>query len=397
MGKVRTKYRGFTPTMMKAKADVPATATDITVNTNDIDCVNIKMSDVKTVLGASTWSLYDLCRHANVNRWSGWGPIKREVVGGVLTNRVPTNAEGYSLGSFAGYNHGAPTPAYYSITHDDDQDVDAGSLATFSVILTLGEARLVDDDIIGVSDTDRGIALTVWDGGGNILTRLDASQVVDIHDLKQSASYHDVDKERVELVATYTIPASETHALEFPCKIYLTKDLTGFSDDESDAICQFTEFADYTKKIIVRKANHVHINGPENNGGVGTLVGDVWTFGKWELKTFSWSASTGILQFAYLKLNENLSGGYNHLSLDVYVERGYIDTDGTTWVIEDTYAVPAGVNPMYDDTWNTAGTPPPDAVDGATLFPSGVDIIDETITNTGYGYRIVFDCDVTTV
>ena len=36
-------------------------------------------------------------------------------------------------------------------------------------------------------------------------------------------------------------------------------------------------------------------------------------------------------------------------------------------------------------------------VDGATLFPSGVDIIDETITNTNYGYRIVFDCDVTTV
>jgi len=57
MGKVRTKYRGFTPTMMKTKADIPATATDITVNANDIDCVNIKMSDVKTVIGASTYSL----------------------------------------------------------------------------------------------------------------------------------------------------------------------------------------------------------------------------------------------------------------------------------------------------------------------------------------------------
>ena len=397
MGKQVDKYRGFSSAQLKAKADIPA-ASDIVEYTNYIDCSNIKMSAVKTLLGASTWSLYDLCRHVNVNEWSGYGPTKREVIGGILTNRVPNNSEGYSLGSFAGYNHGATTPHYESVTHDDDQDVDAGSLATFSVQLHLGEARLVGDDIIGVSDTDRGIALTVWDGV-NILTRPDTSQVIDIHDLKQSASYLDADKEIVELVTTYTVPASETHALKYDCKIYLTNNLTSFASDESDAISQFTEFADYTKKLIVRRANFPYVNAPENtpisyNGGT-----DTWTFGKWELKTYSWSASTGVLNCQYLKLTSNLSGSYNHLSCDVYVERGYTDTDGSTWVVEDTYAVPAGTNPIYDDVWNL--TVPPAStygvIDFSGTYPSGLDIIDEAITNTNYGYRIVFDCNVTTV
>lgn len=394
MGKDIYKYRGFSTAQMKSKADIPS-ASDIVDNTTYITCSNISLAAVKNLLGAATYSLYDICRHANINRWAAFSPIKRSVAsaGAVLVNSIPSGSEGYSLGAFAGYNHTATTPHYESVTHDDNVDVNPGSDATFSVQIHLGEAKFVGGEISGVSYTDVGLALTVWNGS-NILTRPDSSQVIDIHDLTQAASYLDTDKEIVELVTTYTVPAGETHALQYTCKIYLSSSLTGFASDLSNAICSFTELASYTKKLLVRKANFVYINGPQNNGGVGSLVGDVWTFGNWELKAFSWSPSTGILTFQYLKLNANLSGG-SHLHLSVYVERGYIDTDGSTWVTEHTYSVPSGVNYVYDGSWNTAGSPPPDVVDYQTDHPSGEDIVDETFTNTNYGYRIVFNCNVT--
>ena len=106
MGKIRDIYSGYTAAQLKSRSSIPA-ATDITVGTTTIDCVNIKASAVKSVLSATTYSLYDLCRHANVNHWSWFGPTQRTITSQELVNSDPSVCK---LGDFAGYNHSAATP-----------------------------------------------------------------------------------------------------------------------------------------------------------------------------------------------------------------------------------------------------------------------------------------------
>ena len=106
MGKIRDIYNTYTAAQLKSRSTIPA-ATDITANASDIDCVNIKASAVKSTLSAAEYSLYNLCRHANVNHWSWFGPTVRSVVSQELVNDDPTECR---LGDFAGYNHSAATP-----------------------------------------------------------------------------------------------------------------------------------------------------------------------------------------------------------------------------------------------------------------------------------------------
>jgi hypothetical protein len=72
MGKQQSTYHAYTASDLKSRASIPAQA-DIVVNSNNIDCSNIKMSDVKAVLVESSYSLYDLCRSVKVNRNSRFG------------------------------------------------------------------------------------------------------------------------------------------------------------------------------------------------------------------------------------------------------------------------------------------------------------------------------------
>lgn len=115
---------------IKSEADIPAQV-DMTTGTGYVDCVNISLSAVKTLLGASTYSLYDICRtdatfvtggeSGKINAWARYKP-------GVVTYNDPTPDNAWSnptftytkpnacsLGSFAGYNHGENTkPVYWA-------------------------------------------------------------------------------------------------------------------------------------------------------------------------------------------------------------------------------------------------------------------------------------------
>ena len=148
MGKIRDTYGLFSAANLKSRSSIPA-ATDITVNTSSIDCVNIKVSDVKNVLSASTYSLYDLCRHTNVNRWSAWCPVVRTYSGSFpnndIVNSVPTICR---LGDFAGYNHNALTLGWQSggqASAQEDIWIDSGNQATVSAPICIGEIDWVKE------------------------------------------------------------------------------------------------------------------------------------------------------------------------------------------------------------------------------------------------------------
>ena len=159
MGKNINTYRAYTSSEMKSRADIPG-ASDIVDNSTYITCSNISLAAVKNLLGASTYSLYDICRHANINKWSAFSPKVLTVpsigMSGEITWNHPTT---YKLGDFAGYNHGAITPSYYSNTHDDDAfTTNASESVQVEVQFDIGELILTN------VESAMGIALAVFNG-----------------------------------------------------------------------------------------------------------------------------------------------------------------------------------------------------------------------------------------
>lgn len=162
MGKIRNIYRAFNAATLKAKADIPSAA-NITVNASDIDCTVISLLAVKNLLGASTYSLHDLCTHVNVNIWSNFGPATVDytdnlVTGtGIITSSLPTTA--YSLGSFAGYNHGAYAPGWPT--------GELASLQAARLIQPYGNAVFAPSITIGEIEypSMSHVAMSLWTGG----------------------------------------------------------------------------------------------------------------------------------------------------------------------------------------------------------------------------------------
>lgn len=389
MPKVLNAYRGFTAAMIKARATVP-TQSEMTVVGTTVECTDPNTAKIRTAIAEAMNAIGDLNESTNVNEWSGFGPTVRSVVAGILTNSV--GVPGHAFGEFCGYNHSAVTPHYESSTHDDDVDAIPNTNATFTVIVHLGEARLVGDDITGVSDPDRGLALVVYDGA-NILTRVDTTKVIDIHDLTDTAQYHDVDKQMIELSTTYLIPAGQGYAKQFTCKVFLVNNLTGFASDLSNAICQFTEFPNYTKLYKISRATHFYINAP-NNTPIGSDYGaSSWTAGYWTVTGAQFvrvSDTVGEISITSCYLNTRLSNvSYNHLVVTAYVQRGYYDTDGVTWI--GAAYLTGGVE-IYDGDWNSA-----DLHEGFSCEDVDIWDIGTTIDNSGYGYRIYLDCVPSTV
>ena len=151
MGKIRYVYNLYSADELKRRAEVP-TAANITVvdDTIDyIDCVNISLNQVRGIIGAVTYSLYDICRHDDVNRWSCWAPVVRSYSGSGwtrdLVNNKPTVC---ALGDFAGYNHDALIPGWQTggqATAESDVWVDYGSEATIECPICIGEIDWVGD------------------------------------------------------------------------------------------------------------------------------------------------------------------------------------------------------------------------------------------------------------
>jgi len=163
MAKTITKYRGFTATQLKTRADIPEQA-NMTVSGNDLICTNIQVSDIKTELNSAYTDVWNLCREDKVNVWSGFGPTVRSVSGSdfsaVLVNSKPTGA---TMGDFAGYNHTATTPGWTTggkANAEADVWINSGSYATVISDITIGEVKYEGAD---------GIVLVAFDGSSNIM------------------------------------------------------------------------------------------------------------------------------------------------------------------------------------------------------------------------------------
>lgn len=113
MGKILLAYGGFTSADIKTRAEIPLQA-DMTISGSNVDCVNIKDSDIKNVLGESVTGVGALCISPLVNKWSGFGPTEWYVNAGSFLNRIKTP---YSMGNWAGYNHGAIPAGFMGSTH----------------------------------------------------------------------------------------------------------------------------------------------------------------------------------------------------------------------------------------------------------------------------------------
>ena len=181
MGKVRYIYRNYNATSLKNRSSIPV-AGDITVGVTSIDCVNIKASAVKNLIGAAEYSLYKLCRHANLNQWSNFGPTlidyHDDLVGGtgLISCQLPTICK---LGDFAGYNHYAIAPGWPT--------GELAALQAAKVIQPYGNATF--DPTINIGEIEypsmSHVAMSLWVGGSIV-----AAELLALSSLQGTASFN---------------------------------------------------------------------------------------------------------------------------------------------------------------------------------------------------------------
>lgn len=148
MGKIITLPSWISPASIKSDANIPAQA-DISISGQDLDCTNIKLSSVRTVLGESTYDLYSLCRSSLINIWSKFRPggWKANGVSGSVWlpsgNSQPNFVADYpaesKLGDFALYCHTlGRKPTYYDTLFASTVIIEAGDTLILSTRLKRG-------------------------------------------------------------------------------------------------------------------------------------------------------------------------------------------------------------------------------------------------------------------
>lgn len=158
MAKVLQQYRGFSATEMHAKM---SNTCDHAVSGTTVECTNVTTAKITNIISGSSNSVSVLCKHANVNKWSAFSPILMSIssagMNGTIVWTAPAN--NYMMGSFAGYNHSAITPAYYSTTHADTVSVASDAEAVnVEVQFDIGELTLTN------LNSAMGITLAVFNG-----------------------------------------------------------------------------------------------------------------------------------------------------------------------------------------------------------------------------------------
>jgi hypothetical protein len=170
----------------------------------------------------------------------------------------------------------------------------------------------------------------------------------------------------------------------YTCKIEFlnsnTYDYTG-----AHTVCKVVELADWDVAIHISSANHFYLNGPNNDS---TKYGTTFTSGRWDINTATFNTANGTMMLNYVKLNTLLTGAYNHLHVKAWVESGYFDGSN----IWQGTVLTAEYDHLYDGSWNQN-------LSQAFQVLAPVDIWDigDPIDNSGYGYRIVIDCDPSTI
>jgi hypothetical protein len=284
-------YRGYTASGLRGRASVPALA-EMATGANYVDCVNITTNKVEAALVVSNNSVEDLCKHANVNKWSAFSPYTRSIVGGMLTHNKATNCQ---LGDFGGYNHNAPIPHYDSTTHADTTWIIPGDTVHFAPTVNIGELKYVGGDIVGGSDCV-GIALVIFDGA-----TVAASHIINL-------------ATQTNIIYPDATLIGGSASKNYTCKLYLVKNLASFSPTLSDVTCQIAELANYSKAVSVKSASAGSLSSPSGWSISGTPL--------------SFNLNLGTIIFQGLH-NPAYTG---HLTVSAYVINwlGTVVTDVTT-------------------------------------------------------------------
>jgi hypothetical protein len=330
---------------------------------------------VKNVISESIYAVGGQGLSNKVNVWSGFGPTVRSVSGGLLVNSVGVSPHG--MGEFAGYNHSAVAPHFDTSGVNETAIINPMGSFTFHCKAFIGEVKYTD--IIGHENDATHIAFSVWDGNGYIISKVKAlSGMKDIADFDTDAG----DRITISNIANTTT---------YTCKIELL-DNAAYDYTGANTICQIPGLENWTTQINIQSANHFYINAP-NNTWPPTIVGDLYKFGHWDLHAPSLVPANGKITFQYVKLNELLSGSYNHLHVVCYVEEGFFDGDGV-W---NGVKVTEDYDHSYDGAWNQNLSQSFSALSAILIWKLGGVTKALPMEYGNYGYRVVISCNPTTV
>lgn len=300
MGKQRNIYRAYTSAELKSRSSIPSAA-NITDMTTYIDCINISLAAVKNILG-STYSLYDICRHVNIKKWSAFSPKIISISGNGQNGEIVWNhPTSYSLGSFAGYNHNAAIPSYYNTNRTTTWSGPSGDTVTFECQFTLGELILTD-----LATTNGAIAFTIWNGATYV-----AHAVRSLSTLKDSC----LAAQSREFIVNFTGPTgSGGYYVDYTCKLYLIDSGTYSYGVNELAKLFHVELPQYVKRVRIQTSSTtVYHNTPYT----ATFV------------TGGWEISTGHINTSALTLNHSYATG---LKVDAWVEQYNVDTNVWTTI-----------------------------------------------------------------
>jgi hypothetical protein len=230
MVKVINKYRGYTAATIKSRASIPNQA-DMTVVGDTVECVAINSTKIRNATLGSSNQLHASSIASNVNLWSGFGPVRRREVNGILVNDVVSPDE---MGEFAGYNHNAPIPSFYNSAHLVKKYVASGGTATFTADIVIGEPKYIGGDITNHGNC-LGICLTAWDGANLVGFGYSDTSLSN----SQNSVSLSCDVPNCSLNKIYTF------------KIFLTDSETVFNQDGSNIICQIPGLDDYTAETEI--------------------------------------------------------------------------------------------------------------------------------------------------
>jgi len=234
MGKIISKYRGYTAEQIKARADIPRQS-DMVVTGDYVSCTRLGISFIRKVIYGAASKVKALVGCSNINVWSGFGPTARTAVDHELVNSVP---EAGSLGSFAGYNKDATPPGWIAPPAAEDIYVASGGSVTFEVSLIMGEVNWSDMGVIAVM-------LAVYAG-----TTLVGYEAVNLED----------DEVGNELWISVTLP-NQTIQREYTARVWLVDHLIDFTD--SDIVCRLPNTTDFAKTVKILAATTVVFDAPE--------------------------------------------------------------------------------------------------------------------------------------
>lgn len=251
MGKVISKYRGYTPQDLKSRAEIP-NQDEITVNTNDISCVNITTTKIRNTIGGSSNILSQLCSHTSINKWSGFSPYLRGVSGNgmdrIMTHSLPSS--NFRESDFAGYNHGAVTPEWVNRTLIL-YEVQGATTIVIAAQATIGELKF--NDIVGYTDTV-GLAFCLYEfSGGSYILR--GSSVLALSSLKDTAIFS------TNYYPDNGTPEGLIHNEDLRVKIRFCNVTSGFT--ESNVAFKLTELPDYDIRIVmlVQTSTEIQVGG----------------------------------------------------------------------------------------------------------------------------------------